>query len=80
MNTKVYILMYRSFTGKKLIDCKVHSVHATKESAILMLEALKYGHLHNFNDVKTDKKNEFKIYITSDTMQAEYEIEIHKYI
>lgn len=75
MNTKVYLLMYRSFAGERLLNCRVLSVHTTMKSALLMLDALKFGYQNNFDDVQQDEKNELKIHITSDTMRAEYEIE-----
>lgn len=78
MDTKVYILMYRSFSGTRLLNCRLVSVHATMKSAKEMLEALKFGHKQAFNDVKQDEKNKLKVHITSDTLQAEFEIEIHK--
>lgn len=80
MDTKVYIIMYRSFSGTRLMNCRLVSVHTTMKSALAMLEALKFGHQQAFNDVKEDEKNELKIHITSDTLQAELEIEVHKCI
>lgn len=80
MSTKAYILMYRSYSNDRLQNCKVVSVHATMKSALLVLDALKYGYTNNFDDVQVDKNNELKIYVTSDTKEIEYEIEIHEFI
>lgn len=78
MNTNVYIIMYRRHYHGRLFNCRVVSAHTSKKAALSMLESLKYGHLNNFDDVQMDKKNELKMYVTSDTMKFEYEIEILK--
>lgn len=75
MKTKVYILVYKSFSGDRLLNCRVLTVHKKLEDAKLVLYALKYGHKYNFNDAQIDEKNELKLHITSDTMRGEYEIE-----
>lgn len=78
MNKKVYIIMYRSHSDGKLFNCRVVSTHTSKKAALSMLEAIKYGYINAFDDVKMDEKNELKMYVTTDTMKCEYEIEIHK--
>lgn len=78
MNKKVYIIMYRSHYHGRFFNCRVISVHANKKDALSMLESIKYGHLLNYGTVQIDKKNDLKIYVTTDTMKFEYEIEIHK--
>lgn len=78
MKKNVFIIMCRPCTTQGYLNSRIVSVHETKKSALEVFDSLRYGHIANGNNVRISKKNERKMYVTTDTFTVCYEIEIHK--